>query len=272
MRGADLHCHSRRSDGSLEPAEVVRRAHKAGVTTLVLTDHDSVSGHDEARAEAARLGVSFAGGIEINTGESDGVHVLGYGFDPSSASLAARLAEFRRRRERRVELIVERLNGLGVELTLAEVRGESTETLGRPHVADALRRKKLVKDRGDAFKRYLARDASAYVDPMGPTVAEAVAAIKEAGGWTSLAHPGTVKRDFDLAPWVEQGLDGIEACYKAHTGPQAQRFLEAAKRFGLFVTGGSDFHGPGTGREDIGGVEIPDEHFARIRERLGLPS
>ncbi|MBI3297982.1 MAG: PHP domain-containing protein [Elusimicrobia bacterium] len=267
-KNADLHCHSRRSDGSLEPAEVVRRAHKAGIALLVLSDHDSVSGFPEARVEAARLGMDFACGIEINTGEADGVHVLGYGFDPYSAVLAGRLEEFRARRERRAGIIVERLNALGVELTLEEVRGESTETLGRPHVADALRRKKLVKDRAEAFKRYLVPGAAAYVAPMGPTVAEAIAAIKGAGGWASLAHPGTVKRDIDLAPWVEQGLEGIEAYYKAHTGPQIDRFLEAAKRFGLLATGGSDFHGPGTGREDLGGVEIPDAELAVLRERL----
>ncbi|MBI5595057.1 MAG: PHP domain-containing protein [Elusimicrobia bacterium] len=267
---ADLHCHSRRSDGSLEPAEVVRRAHKAGVSLLVLTDHDSVSGYDEARAEAGRLGMSFGAGIEINTGEADGVHILGYGIDPASPALAERLKEFRVRREKRVAVMVERLRGLGLDLTLDEVRGESTETLGRPHIADALKRKKLVKDRGDAFKRYLTRGSAAYVDPMGPTVAEAVAAIKSAGGWASLAHPGTVKKDFDLAPWVEQGLEGIEAFYLAHTRPQMARFCESAKRYGLVTTGGSDYHGPGTGREDLGGVALPEESLAGFRERLGL--
>lgn len=269
-RHADLHCHSRRSDGTLEPAEVVRRAKKAGVGLLVLTDHDSVSGFAEARDEAARQGISFACGIEINTGEADGIHVLGYGIDPDSAVLAERLDVFRARRQSRVGRIVERLNALGIGLTIAEVRGESTETLGRPHVADALRRKGVVKDRGEAFKRFLSHDADAYVPPMGPTVAEAVAAIKAAGGWTSLAHPGTVKKDVDLGPWVEQGLDGIEACYRAHTGPQTQRFLEAAKRYGLLVTGGSDFHGPNTGRETLGGVELPDDQYSRIHDRLRI--
>lgn len=270
MRLADLHCHSRRSDGTLEPAEVVRRAKKAGVGLLVLTDHDSVSGYDEARAEAARQGLSFACGIEINTCEADGVHVLGYGFDPASPALAERLTDFRARRQGRVALIVERLNAMGVELTIDEVRGESTETLGRPHIADALRRKKVVKDRGEAFKRFLGHEAQAYVPPMGPSVADAIAAIKAAGGWTSLAHPGTVKRDIDLAPWVEAGLDGIEACYRAHTGPQAQRFLESAKRYDLLVTGGSDFHGPGTGREDLGGVDLPDSYYSLIHDRLRI--
>ena len=271
-RHADLHCHSRRSDGTCDPAEVVRRAHKAGVGLLVLSDHDSISGFPEARAEAAKLKMDFACGIEINTCEADGVHILGYGFDPESPALIARLEEFRRRRESRVGLIVERLNALGVPLTVAEVKGESTETLGRPHVADALRRKRVVKDRAEAFKRFLTPEAPAYVPPMGPTVADAVEAIKAAGGWNSLAHPGTVKRDFDLTPWVEAGLTGIEACYRKHTGPQTQRFMESAKRFGLLVTGGSDFHGPGTGREDLGGVDIPDEYFSRIHDRLRLVS
>lgn len=247
---------------------MVRRAYGAGITLLALTDHDSISGFPEASAEAARLGMAITCGIEINTGEADGVHVLGYGFDPASAALCERLGEFRARRERRAGLIVSQLNALGIDLTLEEVRGESTETLGRPHVADALRRKKIVKTRAEAFKRFLVPGAAGYVAPMGPSVAEAISAIKAAGGWASLAHPGTVKRDLDLAPWVEQGLEGIEAYYRAHTRSQIARFLEAAKRFGLLATGGSDFHGPGTGREDLGGVEIPDAELGVLRDRL----
>ncbi len=269
-RHADLHCHSRRSDGTLEPAEVVRRARKAGVTVLVLTDHDSVSGCPEAAAEAARQGMRFGCGIEINTAEGDGIHVLGYGIDPASATLAERLSEFRARRQKRAGLIVDKLREQGVDISFEDVRMESVETLGRPHVADALRRKGLVKDRGEAFRRWLAKGAAAYVDPMGPTVAEAVAAIKGAGGWASLAHPGTVKKDFDLSPWVEQGLEGVEAYYLAHTGPQVERFVQTARRYGLLCTGGSDYHGPGTGRENQGGVEIPDEDLRGLSERLNL--
>lgn len=266
---ADLHTHSKYSDGTLAPAELVRRARAAGVASLVLTDHDTVSGCAEARAEAARLGLRFGCGIEINTREGDMVHILGYGIDPERPALAARLAEFRRRRAERVAGIVARLNAEGVALALEEVRGEAGETLGRPHIADALRRKRLVRTRAEAFARWLTPGRPGYVEPMGPSAAEAIAAIREAGGWACLAHPLTVAAP-DWERLVALGLEGLEVHYLNHTGPQVARLGELARRHGLLATGGSDFHGPGSGREDIGGVEIPEADFDRVAERLKL--
>lgn len=270
MKRIELHSHSRYSDGTLAPAEVARLARGRRVEAFVLTDHDTVSGFPEAAAEAAKLGLRAACGIEINTREEDQVHILGYGFDWRSPALAARLSEFRDRRRRRVAMIVERLREAGIDISLADVQGASHETLGRPHVADALRKKRLVGTRKEAFQRWLVRGKPGYVEPMGPTVEEAILAIKEAGGWASLAHPGMLKDDRDIGPWVEMGLSGIEAYYAGHTGPTVARFLETAARYGLLATGGSDYHGPGTGRDQIGMIEVPDELFARLEPRLGL--
>jgi predicted metal-dependent phosphoesterase TrpH len=267
---ADLHTHSTYSDGTTVPREVVRRAKGRGVEVLVLSDHDSVSGVAEAAEAAKELGMRFGAGIEINTCEDDMVHILGYGIDIGSPRFKDRLEEFRSRRVSRIGLIVERLQALGVDLTLEEVQGGSLESLGRPHVADALRRKKIVKNRGEAFQRYLKKGAEAYVAPMGPTALEAIETIESAGGFASLAHPLTVAKDAPMGDWVDAGLKALEVHYVSHTGPQREKLAELAQRYSLEMTGGSDYHGPGTGREDIGGVAFPDEVFARFEGRLKL--
>ena len=268
MGRIDLHSHSRYSDGTATPAEVVRRAKGRGVEFLVLSDHDTVSGFPEARAEGEKLGVRVFCGMEINTREDDQVHVLGYGIDERSSALAQRLQQFRDRRRLRIGLILERLRACGIDVRDEDVAGVSQETLGRPHVADALRRKGVVSSRKEAFQRFLVKGAPAYVEPMGPSVEEAIATIREAGGWSSLAHPGLMKKTHDLERWVSAGLGGLEVYYPAHTRPQTDRLFSTAKQFRLTPTGGSDFHGPGSGRDEIGCVDIPkaviDELVAKI--------
>lgn len=268
---ADLHLHSTFSDGTLTPTRLVRAAKKKGLNTLVLTDHDSVGGCAEGRAAAKDEGLRFGFGIEINTREADMVHILGYGIDPEFPTLIERLAEFRNRRFKRIRRIIGRLRDEHkIDIEFDEVRVKSTETLGRPHVADILVRKKAVRSRSEAFQKYLQRGAAAYVDPMGPTAEEAIEAIRAAGGWASLAHPLTTPYKERLGDWKDAGLEGLEAYYGSHTGPQITRLLETAEKFSLIPTGGSDFHGPGSGREAIGGIAIPDDVFARFEDRLKL--
>ncbi|MFA5138388.1 MAG: PHP domain-containing protein [Elusimicrobiota bacterium] len=271
IKGADLHTHSDRSDGMCPPADVVRRAHRRSVRVLALTDHDTISGNAEAKAEALRLGIRFAGGIEVNTQEGQ-VHILGYGIDGGSGKLKRWLAAVRARRRRRVGRILARLRRLGIELGPEELGAGPEMPVGRPHVADALRRKGVVRTRSEAFRKYLSKGAPAYEPSMGPLVEEAISAIRKTGGWACLAHPGLLGKSLDIAPWVDQGLEGIEAFYPGHTQAQTGRFVEMAKRFGLLVTGGSDYHGPGTSRVEIGSVPIPEEHLRRVEGRLGLCS
>lgn len=267
---AELHCHTTCSDGTLSPAKLIARAKKAGIRALVLTDHDTVSGIEEARAAGREHGVRIACGIEINTAEGGNIHVLGYGIDSESESLALRLNEFRLTRRQRAEKIVDRLKDHGVDLSYDEVVGEAKDidSIGRPHIADALKRKGIVRSRSEAFERFLAPGKAAFVDSMGPSVAEAIETIRDAGGWSSLAHPGTVDPAIDWRPWVDAGLSAIEAYYGSHTGPQVEKYLAAAKRYGLLATGGSDYHGPGTGRGDLGKHRLPEDVFAALELRL----
>lgn len=233
-----------------------------------LTDHDTVSGYAEASAEAASGGLDLRCGIEINTIHKDNVHILGYGFRWQDAQFMQRLEAFRQRRHSRIGRIVEQLRALGLPITLEDVVAESHQSLGRPHVADALKRKGIVKNRQEAFNRFLAKGKPGYVESAGPAPEEAIALIREAGGFCSLAHPETLADEALLGEWKRLGLEGIEAYYSTHSPSDVAYYLRLANEHGLLATGGTDFHGPGTGREKPLGVEVPDDVFGRFMERL----
>lgn len=267
----ELHCHSIYSDGTLTPAELVSRAVKDGVELLTLTDHDTVSGGADLFAAGAKSGLQVRLGIEINCageGAADRVHVLGYGLRPEAPGFCSRLAEFRERRIIRVKLIVEKLRALGLSVDFEDVRAGARGTLGRPHVADALRRAGVVKSRKEAFDRFLTRGKPGYVDSMGPSPAEAIALIRDAGGTACLAHPQTAGKENELDELYRAGLGGIEVLYSGHTPSQVRAYGDWAQGRGLLACGGSDFHGPGTGREERLGVEYDDAGCAALMERL----
>ena len=268
----ELHCHSIYSDGSLTPAELVARAVKAGVGLLVLTDHDSVSGGGDLFAAGAAAGLAVRLGIEINcagAGSADRVHVLGYGFDPRSPGFAERLVEFRERRTVRARRMVDKLRALGHAIEYEAVRASAHETVGRPHVADALRRIGAVKSRKEAFDRFLAKDKPGYVESMGPSPAEAIALIRDAGGTACLAHPQTAGKESELDELWRAGLEAVEVRYSGHTPSQVRAYGDWAAAKGLIVAGGSDYHGPGTGREARLGVDYDEREYAALEERIG---
>lgn len=178
------------------------------------------------------------------------------------------MAEFRGRRVERIRRIVEKLNQAGIELSFEEVQADSRETLGRPHVADALRRKGIVRSRQEAFRRFLLKDKPGYVASMGPMVEEAIGLIREAGGFCSVAHPETLADKGELARWAGMGLEGIEVYYSSHSPSEILAYGQLARQYGLLATGGTDFHGPGSGRDQALGVEVPEEIYGAFVERL----
>ena len=262
----NLHNHSTYSDGTLAPAALARAAARAGVKYFSLTDHDMVGGWAELEPALKDEGLSYCRGVEISTGRHENLHILGYGIDVADPVLAARLAEFRSRRVVRIKMILELLKGLGIEIAFEELPVPEGRTVGRPHIADVLKSRKLVSNRSQAFKRYLAPGQPAYVPPNGPPVEEAIRAVKDAGGKAVLAHPGVVAKILDLPAWKAAGLDGLEAFYPSHTGAATREFVTLAARHGLFVTAGVDFHGPGTERDKMYGFEYQDEYFSEIKK------
>ncbi|MHB2026840.1 MAG: PHP domain-containing protein [Elusimicrobiota bacterium] len=269
MKRIELHAHSSYSDGTCPPADLAKRAKESGVDFAWLTDHDTMDGAAEFNEAAAKLGVRSSCGIEINTRETDQVHILGYGVNQAAPGLSAALERWRERRVVRAKEIVERLQSLGVAVEWKDVESQSRQTVGRPHVADALKRRGAVKSRQEAFDRFLSRGKPGYVEPMGPSVEEAIGLVRECGGFAVLAHPKTVSDCKErIGDWIRLGLEGIEVFYAAHRAHDIRNFSDMAASLGLLAAGGSDFHGPGTGRDGSLGVAVPDGVFVKFEERL----
>jgi predicted metal-dependent phosphoesterase TrpH len=232
--GFDLHTHSRVSDGTEVPAEVVRQAVAAGLSAIALTDHDSTAGWAEATAEAERTGLGLIPGIELSSRQEwRSVHVLGYLIDPASPALVAETARIREERRSRARRIVDRI-GEDYPLSWDDVLAQTTpgSTVGRPHIADALVALGIEYDRSGAFAGIL-HPRRGYIEPhYAPTPLAAVRLIVEAGGVPVLAHPGAAGR-------------GLELHHRENTPDGAERVAELAERFGLAVTGSSDYHGSG---------------------------
>ena len=266
----DLHTHSLRSDGALEPGDLVGRAAERGVRIQALADHDTLDGVADAVAAGERLGVRVIAATELNTESEWGdAHILGYFLDPADAALADRLRWLREHRGRRIELMVQKLNALGYPVSLARVMEIAQGgSLGRPHLAQALFEAGHVPTYDSAFASLIAKDAPAYVSRIGLTPLEAVELIVAHGGVPSLAHPFTVVRLDELMPViVAAGLVGIEAYYGAHPPEMTALCLSLARRYALVPTGGSDFHGRGEHGAPLGGIFVPPETVEALEAR-----
>ncbi len=268
--------HSTCSDGTYSPADLVRQAEAAGLTHMALTDHDTVEGLAEARAQAEAEGIAFLGGLEISAEFQPGtMHILGYGFREDDPALLDRLGYVQRCRAERNPKIAENLRRLGMDVTMAEVEAASGGGLvGRPHFAQVLMAKGYVESRQEAFDRFLAKGRPAYVNKVRLSPEESVAAIRNAGGAAVLAHPLQLKTrnktelDRIVRGLVDAGLRGIECHYRNHEEADTERFLGLAKKYNLVPTGGSDFHGTnrpgihlGTGE---GNLRVPQDCWENL--------
>lgn len=254
----DLQAHSTCSDGTLGPAEVVRRAAAAGVELLALTDHDTVAGVPEALLAAQDAGIRLSCAAELSAvhEEHEDLHVLGYELGPTDTGLQAALADFRADRGRRVMAMADRLRELGFALDERELAHR--ESVGRPHLAAALLAEpanaERLADEGiggldELFAGYLVPGARAYVPRSRPTVEEAIAVIHAAGGVAIWAHPfWNVSAPADalraLRRFVAADLDGVECFYITHTREQTLLLHDECEARGLLSTGSTDFHGP----------------------------
>lgn len=249
---ADLHAHSRISDGTQSPAELVDAAKEAGLGTLALTDHDATAGWSEAVRRAEEVGLGLIPGMELSTRLGhQSVHVLGYLFDPEDPTLVAETERIRLSRLTRAEGIVDRI-GADYPLTwesVLEIAGAGA-TVGRPHIADALVAGGIVSDRAEAFGGIL-HPSRGYVFPhYAPDPLTGVQAIRAAGGVPVVAHPVThgrdnVLTDAYLSDLVDAGLGGVEIEHRENTEEGKARLRALAARHDLIVTGSSDYHGTG---------------------------
>ena len=265
----DLHLHTTASDGLLTPRELVHRAAKAGLTTIAVTDHDTIAGLEEAGQAGAAVGMRVVPGIEITAVENErDVHVLGYFLDPADVVLTRFLQAQRSDRVRRVREIAVRLADLGYRIDvepLVEAALRGGRSIGRPAVADALVAAGHCVDRNDAFGRLLGRGGPAFVPRRGMAGAVVLQTIHAAGGIASLAHPGIAADDDSIESFAAAGLDAIEVWHSDHSPEQQHHYAALADRLGLARSGGSDYHGDGVHRAcRLGGVLLPAAEFARL--------
>jgi predicted metal-dependent phosphoesterase TrpH len=274
----DLHSHTDQSDGTFTASELVAEAVRIGLSALAITDHDSMLGYDQAVPFAADAGLKLICGIELSTKyEGVSVHLLGY-FpgqlpSPEFREWLSFLLESRRDRNRR---LIQKLGSIGINITLQEVEAYGKTLTARPHFARVLIDKGYAKDMQDAFDQYLDESARGYVQRHDIPIQEAIERIRKAGGVSSLAHPVRVAKNHweTLARYVEdlagKGLQAIEVYHSDHSPENVAYYRSLATRFGLGITGGSDFHGANKPLISLGtgcrhNLNIPDE----VAEKLG---
>lgn len=272
MGAIDLHLHSNASDGEHSPAEVVRRAAAAGLGTIALTDHDTLAGLPEALHAGASAGVRVIPGCEFSVATKWGeMHLLGYFLPLDEPGLEEYLAHKREARVRRAARIVQRLNGLGIDVRVEEVLGEACgDAVGRPHVARALVQRGAVPDVDAAFRKYLGWRRPAFVAKELPPVEEAARLVRAVGGVTSAAHLKDRATRGGLKLLKKAGVDGVEVYHPSHDEARAGRTLRLAKELDLLPTGGTDWHGGAPDvpdRAPLGSLVVPEE-WLQCLERL----
>ena len=253
MNMIDLHTHTTASDGTDSPTELINKALSAGINTLAITDHDSTSGWAEA-VKALRPPMSLVLGAEISTLTVDGisVHILGLLFDGEDLNLQTMLSDSRDTRIPRMRKMIELLAADGIAITMEDViaAAPAGATVGRPHLADALVKNKVIASRDEAFLDLLHNGSKYYVTHAAPTPEDAISQIKKAGGVAVIAHPfasrrGEIISAQTFSPLVAAGLDGIEVNHRDHSQVEREQLSEIADQLHLVKTGSSDYHGNG---------------------------
>lgn len=267
---ADLHMHSKASDGANSPREVVRLAKAHGLSCIALTDHDTVDGLQEAIEASFELGIEVIPGIEFNCYYKDQeVHILGYYIDYEDRGFVDKLEEMKKLRNDRAKAILKKLNDLGIKITIEDVLEFTSEKfIGRPHIARAMVKKNYVGSVKEAFEKYIGVGGPAYVERYRITPMEAIDLILENGGVPVLAHPGLLSDDSVIEELVKRNLVGIEVFHSKHTERDVEKYFEKAKQYNLIITGGSDFHGIEVdGRDLLGTVKLDYKYVEILKSK-----
>ncbi|MFZ5975616.1 MAG: PHP domain-containing protein [Bacillota bacterium] len=245
----DLHTHTTASDGSLTPPELVDRALSLGFSAIAITDHDTVSGVLPACVHAEKTPLTVIPGVEMGAQYTGEMHILGLGVDSQEPVFLSALAQLRDARKERNRRMVEKLQGLGLPVSWADIAaGHEESVIGRAHMAHALIQNGVVPNLAQAFEKYLGEGKKAYVERMRFTPSQTIDLIHQAGGLSVLAHPVQLELDEPALYAVckalkDRGLWGIEAYHPMHSNSETAAYCRLARRLGLMITGGSDFHG-----------------------------
>lgn len=275
-RKIDLHTHSTCSDGTLTPTELAKAAKEAGLSAIAITDHDTEDGHDDFLAECERLGIEGIPGVEIGTKYHRELHIVS--LYATGAEFADMIKKFKNARLDRNVRMLEVLNEHGYKITEADItdpeNGITLESCGRVHMANALAKKGYVRDRNDAFDKLIARGKPCYVERFCLSPEECVRMIKRNNGIAIWAHPTQATDTEEEMEAVGQmlkaaGLDGMECLYSRYTDEDTAKCKRVAKKLGLKMSGGSDFHGenkPDVRLGVVNGGYVPYEFLEILRE------
>jgi predicted metal-dependent phosphoesterase TrpH len=249
----DLHSHTNESDGTFSPAELVQAGLQAGLEALAITDHDTFAGYDKAAPLAREAGLRLVCGVELSTKvdhpRRQTVHLLAYFGDGPAPAFVEWLNGMQASRRDRNARLSAKLSSMGMDVPLEEVEALGRNMAGRPHFARIMVRRGYVSSYREAFDLYLDESAPGYVDRDEPTLTEAVQRVAVGGGLSSLAHPirlgvgGQQQEEALIATMALQGLHAIEAYHSDHTPTETERYITLAQKYGLKISGGSDFHG-----------------------------
>ncbi len=255
----DLHIHTTASDGLLSPEEVVEIAHQRGLAAIAVADHDTVSGYEHAKKRGDDLGIKIVPAVELSANyQGEDLHILGYLIESGNPEFLKKIDLFRKERLQRGEKMVQKLNELGIGISMDTVKSIAGKgSVGRPHLADALVKEEFVRSYDEAFARYLGYHAPAYVPKKYLNPQEAIELVHLVRGVAILAHPGTSRADHLVPDFIQMGIDGLEAYHSQYSKRITEHYINLSKKFGLVHTGGSDCHGRSLDKILIGTPKVP---------------
>ncbi|MBE6071098.1 MAG: PHP domain-containing protein [Clostridium butyricum] len=275
MIKADFHVHTSSSDGLLSPQDAVYRAYKNNVKYLAITDHDTVSGLDEAYEECKKYDILFIPGIELSTQyNNESVHILGFFKDKSynNKDFIKELEKIKNHRIIRAEQIVQKLkNEFNIEVSLEKILKESKDTIARPHIAKAIIDSGYNYNHDEIFDKFIGKGCKAYVPTIKLSTDYGINLLKKYNALVFLAHPKLIKNTC-IDEFLKMNLDGIESIYYQNTSEETRYYLDITKKYNLLNSCGSDFHGieNDTRHGDIGSMDIPSEYLLKLLNKLNL--
>ena len=268
---ADLHIHTKCSDGAFTPEEIVEKARKTGLKAISITDHDSVAGLDKAKPLAIEHDIELINGVEMSsTYQGHDIHILGYFFDHNDPKLKSYLDHCKQLRTERAERMVSKLAKMGVKIEIEQIFLKAQNgTVGRPHIAAVLQDGGFVRSFSEAFSKYLGSHSPAYVKSIETHPEEIIRLLNAASGLSFLAHPGQNVPDEILRKLITFGLDGIEIVHPSHDAYKQNYYREIANEYFLLFSGGSDYHGLKDYEEDLfGQTTIPYDWVTKMKSRI----
>jgi len=268
MRFADLHLHTNFSDGTDTPAELVKKAKEANLSTIAITDHDNVEGILPALEISEEENIELIPAVELTAEiEELEVHILGYLIDYKNKGFLEKLEFLRENRRERIYKILAKLKEMGIELNPQDVFAYAKGgTVGRLHIAQVMLKEGYINSIVEAFSRYIGNNCPAYISGFKLSPKEAINLIRKIDGIPVLAHPYSLNQDSLIPQFIEYGLLGIEVYYPEHTSSMVEFYLNLAKKYNLLITGGSDYHGKLKPQVNIGLSKIPYELVEKLKE------